>query len=202
MAKGVPGNERRKASPRRLAALIALMPVFRMVAPLTRLWLRRRRPELERFLRIDDLAESAYRESRWGEAEALAKEGLMLVERCRRNWNRGNVAHNSHQILGLLRLREGDLEGAREHLLAAGRTPGSPQLNSFGPRLVLAREMFHRGERRVVLDYLDLVARFWAVEREGRPHGLARQHQRLLQRWRADIQAGRLPEHENWRGEV
>jgi len=51
-------------------------------------------------------------------------------------------------------LHGGHLEGARSCLLAAGHTPGSPQLNSFGPSMSFAREMLEAGEREPVLEYL------------------------------------------------
>ena len=48
------------------------------------------------------------------------------------NDNYGNVIHNANQILGRCALREGKLADAKEYLLKAGATPGSPQLNSIG----------------------------------------------------------------------
>ena len=43
----------------------------------------------------------------------------------------------------------------------AGRTPGSPQLNSFGPNMLLAKELLEKGEREKVLVYFALCAKFW-----------------------------------------
>jgi len=38
-------------------------------------------------------------------------------------------------------LKEGKVEDAKHYLLEAGKTPGSPQLNSFGPDMSLAEEL-------------------------------------------------------------
>ena len=47
-------------------------------------------------------------------------------------------------------------------LRAAGHTPGSPQLDSFGPDIRLAWDLLQRGQDQAVLDYLHDVARFWS----------------------------------------
>jgi hypothetical protein len=46
-------------------------------------------------------------------------------------------------------------------LLKAGATPGSPQLNSFGPNMALAKELLDKGEREAVLEYFTLCSKFW-----------------------------------------
>ena len=95
------------------------------------------------------------------DAARLALEYLDLNRRTRRNFNYGNCIHDANQVLGLIRLHDGDVEAACDCLREAGLTPGSPQLNSFGPRMVLAAELVKVGKNLVVLEYLDNVARFW-----------------------------------------
>jgi hypothetical protein len=131
-------------------------------------------------------------------------------------------------MLGLLCLKANDVNGAVEHLLAAGNSPGSPQLDSFGPRMLLARELVLCGELQAVLHYLDLVARFWAADqspwaydrqqaRKGVPirypwwarwanaprhlaseRALKQQHRELMLHWKAEVKAGRIPIHGLW----
>jgi hypothetical protein len=60
-------------------------------------------------------------------------------------------------------LRTGDTEGAKKFLLEAGRTPGSPQLDSFGPNMTLAKELLGKGERSAVLEYFGLCGKFWKM---------------------------------------
>lgn len=139
-----------------------LLYPFLLLRPLLLLYLWFYDRERARFYRINDLAARAYRKEKWPEAEQRAREGLALADRFPKDWNYSNVIHDCHQILGLLRLREDDRAAARQHLLDAGNTRGSPQLDSYGPSLVLARELLKHDERQVVLEYLDLIACFWA----------------------------------------
>jgi len=56
-------------------------------------------------------------------------------------------------ILGRLALREGRIEDAKHHLIEAGRSPGSPQMDSFGPNVSLAKDLLERGEKEIVIEY-------------------------------------------------
>lgn len=96
-------------------------------------------------------------------------------------WNTGNAIHYGHLILGHVAIREGDVAEAKRRLLLAGRSPGSPQLNSFGPNMSLARDLLVAGERETVLDYLDLVDEFWELDDD-------------LEVWRSVIEAGGVPD--------
>src|SRR4051812_3857018 len=66
--------------------------------------------------------------------------------------------------LGRLLLQAGDEEGAKRHLIEAGKTPGSAPLCSFGPTMRLARDLLERGEKAAVLEYLRLCALFWQTD--------------------------------------
>lgn len=94
----------------------------------------------------------------------------------------GDAIHHGHLVLGRIALREGDIERAKRHLLDAGRTPGSPPLNSFGPNMALAAELLEKGERTVVLQYFDLCSKFW----EGGDD--------RLQQWAEMVKRGEMPE--------
>ncbi len=116
-----------------------------------------------------------------------------------KSWNYGNIIHNANETLGLLALREGKVPEAKRYLLKAGQTPGSPQLNSYGPSMDLARELLEEGERNAVIEYLDLIGSFW-----GQGYGYktnetaARGKRALLQQWKTDIRAGKIPKHRKW----
>lgn len=133
------------------------------------------------------LAEAAVEAGETGLAKSLAAP-LLEQNTDRGSWSYGNIVHNANQVLGRVALREGKITDARRYLLRAGSTPGSPQLNSFGPQLFLARELLERGEREVVLEYLDLVRRFWMKSR------LAE-----LDQWKHEIARGKIPASVNWR---
>lgn len=109
------------------------------------------------------------------------------------SWNYGNVVYDGNQILGLAALKENDIAKAKQCLLAAGNTPGSPQLDSFGPEMTLAQELLKRGEKQVVLDFLDLVAKFWATPKPGTDSKflhLYQEHGAKVQQWKNEIRSG------------
>jgi len=97
----------------------------------------------------------------------------------------GNAVHYSHLVLGRLALQEGDVEGAKKHLLEAGRAPSSPQLAAFGPDMTLAQELLQRSEPgvvEIVLKYLTECERFWSAK----PNPLAD--------WEATIRSSGIPD--------
>ena len=94
-------------------------------------------------------------------AAVLADEALAMAPAHERDWNYGNVLHKANLARGRIALRVHQPKAAAVFLLEAGRTPGSPQLDSFGPNMLLARELLEAGERDAVLQYIDLVSKFW-----------------------------------------
>lgn len=122
--------------------------------------------------RLGMLAEGAKAGAEIGEyktAEAWATEALTIASFMKRDWNYGNVVHDCHMALGRAALARGHRDRARQELVLAGRTPGSPQLNSFGPNMSLARDMLREGEREATIQYFRECARFWELGR-GRLH--------------------------------
>jgi hypothetical protein len=114
--------------------------------------------------RAGALAEAAKVATQVGEfaaAESWATEALELLPKAKRDWNFGNVVHDAHLALGRAALAHGDHPRARRELLLAGQTPGSPQLDSFGPNMLLARDMLRAGDREVVFEYFQECHRFW-----------------------------------------
>ena len=160
-------------------------------------------PDHARYYSAEGWIRRAYRKRRWNKVEALSRKYLDMAERLRPDWNYGNAIHNGNQFIGLVRLRQEDIEGAKEYLLRAGLSPGSPQLDSSGPTMTLARELLERGERVVVLEYVDLIATFWT---EAKPRhavqpgagDILEEKKRMVQQWKLDIAAGRIPEYYLW----
>jgi hypothetical protein len=76
-----------------------------------------------------------------------------------------DATHIGNLVLGQLALMDGDVAKAKGHLLSAGDVPGSAVLKSFGPNMLLAKELLKRGERDVVVQYLDACGKFWQLER-------------------------------------
>jgi hypothetical protein len=132
-------------------------------------------------------------------AKQTAEEMLTLNTDIK-SWNYGNVIHRANTILGRVALRRDDLEKAKQYLIQSGKTPGSPQLDSIGPSFMLARELLEKGQKETVLQYLDLIALFWANPEKARPYGkkLAKEHVQLLSKWKQKIKDGKIPDAPQW----
>jgi hypothetical protein len=87
-----------------------------------------------------------------------------------------------HIALGQVALVEGDVASAEQHLLLSAETPGSPELGSFGPTMVLAKELLDQGRTQAVVEYLRRCQRFWKAD-NGR-----------LDKWIQEIEEGRRPD--------
>lgn len=125
-----------------------------------------------------DLTNAAVLAEDWERVRQTAARTLVDNETCCRTYLYGNAIHWANIALGFAALAADKLADASEYLVRAGKTPGSPQLNSFGPDRDLARALLVRGERAAVLTYLEDCARFWSSDRE------------LLERWRVAIERG------------
>lgn len=135
----------------------------------------------ERFSNLDYLAGMAFRARDMEKARRYATEFLQQAEQNKSNWAYGNAINHGNVILGRIALREGSLDAAKKHLLAAGTTPGSPQLNSFGPNMALAKELIEKGETETILAYFNLCANFWSMGSE------------KLELWAKEVTAGIAP---------
>ncbi len=110
---------------------------------------------------LSDLARTAFAADQLTKARQYAE---ITLEVAPSDGDYGNRIHHGNLVLGRIALREDNIEEAKTRLIAAGRTPGSPQLDSFGPKMALAKELLERGERAIVLDYFRLCSKFWASE--------------------------------------
>jgi len=151
-----------------------------------------------RYDALSAVAKLAVRAGMLQDAQSYAQE-LLASARRPADWNYGNAIFFGNMVLGQVAFRQGDLNSARSRLLASGATPGSPQLNSFGPNMSLALDLLegspqpseqrrnaHReaslDSRQVVLDFFMQCQKFW------------KSGQGKLQKWTADVNAGRIPD--------
>ena len=137
--------------------------------------------ELDRETLLDDLAKVAYEAGRHDKARQYA-ESMLQDAQAGMTWNYGNRVHHGNLILGRIALAEGNVKAAKFRLTAAGNTPGSPQLDSFGPNMTLARDFLERGEQDVVLRYFRACAKFWEMDRG------------KLDEWAALVKEGKVPD--------
>lgn len=116
----------------------------------------------ERFHLLGELIYHAYQEGDYEAVRVLAHEYLNLAAQNKNDWNYGNAIHQANTYLGLLALKSNKIENAKNFLIEAALTPGSPQLSSFGPNMLLAKKLLELGERKVVLEYVDMTKYFWS----------------------------------------
>jgi len=137
---------------------------------------------LKRFYALDDQIKAAYAANDSAGTGKLATEYLELANTYRCNWNYGNAVHDANRYLGLISLKKGDTDAAIVYLREAGKSTGSPQLDTFGPELDLANELLKRGRTEAVQGYLKDIKKFWKTD-NGQVAG-----------WLAAMDAGERPE--------
>ncbi len=137
----------------------------------------------DRFYRLSDPADAAFDARDFDKAEQYANELLSDARQYPKDWYYGSAIFQGNIVLGRVALaRDKNIQQADSYLLAAGGSPGSPQLSSFGPTMSLAKELLEAGERTVVLDFLDQCRRFWKMG------------QQKLNAWIDTIKAGGTPD--------
>ena len=146
--------------------------------------LRTAADDVHRFYALPEAAKASFETGKTEDARAYAQQTLDLASRFRDDWNYGNAIHDGHMVLGRVALRKGDVAAAKRELLEAGGTPGSPQLDSFGPNMSLAKDLLEHKEVDTVVAYFDLCREFWKME-DGK-----------LRRWSVLAKAGETPDFE------
>jgi tetratricopeptide (TPR) repeat protein len=138
--------------------------------------------DVHRFYALTNAAKAGFEVGKTDEARQYAQALLDLAPRFRDDWNYGNAIHDGHMVMGRVALKTGDTVTAKRELLMAGRTPGSPQLDSFGPNMSLAKDLLEHKETGTVVEYFDLCSKFWKLERGN------------LRRWSILAKAGEMPD--------
>ncbi len=138
--------------------------------------------------RIDNLLDEAVERYELNDIQTAEKQSLKVIDTCekyeriilfRGYWNYGNAIHKAHTILGLIYLARNDVVSARKQLLLAGETPGSPQLDTFGPSMILANELLKLNEGETVIQYFELCESFWKKN--------------ILEDWIVSVEKGGIP---------
>lgn len=90
-----------------------------------------------RFYRLKNWAMSKYLEGDQEYALQLANELLMVATNYEESWNYGNALHWGHTIKGLVLFDNGEFSSAQKELFLSIKVPLSPQLEYFGPQMIL-----------------------------------------------------------------
>jgi predicted Zn-dependent protease len=107
----------------------------------------------KRFYALNDAAKQSFVVGNAEDARKYAQELMALLPKSPGDWNYGNAVQDANLVLGRIAVKEGRVDEAKQYLLAAGNSPGSPQMNSFGPNVSLAKDLLEKGERDAVIQY-------------------------------------------------
>lgn len=124
------------------------------------------RTGVTRFYALPRLAEDAVDAGQPAKGQTYARELLQMASQYPQDWNFGNALYYGYFVLGRVALQEGNISLAAKYLLDAATTPGSPQLNSFGPNMTLAKELLEKGQAPVVLQFFTRCGEFWKAGRD------------------------------------
>jgi tetratricopeptide (TPR) repeat protein len=141
----------------------AMRQVFLDKAPNELAQLSEAKGDAEAFTHLPTAAAAAFHLEKFTEAKQFAERALALAPAFQDNWNYGNAIHLGHTVLGLIALNDQDFVLAIEELHASGQTLGSPQLNSFGPTMQLAKALLKAGHIEPVVAYLNQCRQFWEM---------------------------------------
>ena len=136
----------------------------------------------DKFHLTREIAPLAFNAGDQVKAGMYAKDLLIQAESMKDDWDYGNAVHTANLVLGRIALAAGDIDEAKRLLLLAGKTPGSPQLESFGPDMLFAKELLEKGEKDVVIQYFTLCSAFWKMD-DGK-----------LAQWKTDVQNNEIPD--------
>jgi len=131
---------------------------------------------------LTSLGKMAFAAGETEKAKTYAAEMANTSEDGGQSWNYGNKVFMGNQLLGRIALAAGDVEEAKKRLLEAAKTPGSPQLGSFGPNMQLASELLEAGEKETVLEFFENCKMFWDMGSD------------KLDVWRDAVNKGQQPE--------
>lgn len=144
--------------------------------------LKTAKDDYSRWCALNAAAKESLHEGHDAEAKSFAEELEQLAPKNTKDWNYGNAVQDFNIVLGRLALKSGDTETAKKRLIAAGNSPGSPQMDTFGPNMTLAKELLAKDERATVLEYFELCRKFWEMQRG------------KLDEWKKEVEAGRTPD--------
>jgi tetratricopeptide (TPR) repeat protein len=138
------------------------------------------RTEQDRYYALGRAAKECFVAGRVQEARAHAEELMALIPKYPAY--QGDAVQDANLVLGRVATREGRIKAAKEYLIQAGKSAGSPSMDSFGPNMTLAQDLLEKGETAAVLQYFDLCRRFWKLGGE------------KLDQWTEDVIHGRTPD--------
>ncbi len=113
--------------------------------------------EFERPRALAQLACAAFDAGDHEKARRYAEQALDVASQTAVRRNSQWAVFKAHTVLGRIAIRGDDIAPAGLHLTESARiTPGDAVLATFGPDMDLAKALLEKGQREVVLQFLDL----------------------------------------------
>ena len=135
-----------------------------------------------RFYALNAAAKESFVLGKVGDAQKYAQELLTLLPRFKGDWNYGNAVQDANLVLGRIAVREGRIDDAKRFLVESGKSPGSPQMDTFGPNMSLAKDLLEKGEKQAVLEHFESCRKFWKM------------HDGRLDDWSQKVKDGKIPD--------
>lgn len=130
---------------------------------------------------LQKLAKIAFKLDNFDRSRQFANELVLEFGDDVNDFNYDNATHVGNIILGRIALRENDVKRAKEHLLIAARAPQRARVSYLRPEMTLAEELFQRGEKDAVSEYLKLCEAFESPDKT------------VLRKWQDEIKSGKTP---------
>jgi tetratricopeptide (TPR) repeat protein len=143
--------------------------------------LKNARGEQERRFVLPWAAQAAFEAGDYENATAWSREMLSMADQATKGEDFADEIHYGNIVLGRIALQHGDVAAAGSYLEKAGLADGNPHLDTFGPNMMLAKELLQRGDYKPVLAYLESCGRFWKDDGK-------------LVKWRSDVTQGKTPD--------
>ncbi len=139
------------------------------------------------FYSLSERLERATKAKDCPKMQSLAGELLAVARYYSSNWNYGNAIFDGHMAYASCEAKNKNFDSAIHHITEASKTPGSPQLNTFGPPyndMSVLSDLLREGHTTEVMTFLNSLKRFWDSDSS----------QEYFDFWEKEIKAGRIPE--------
>ena len=128
-----------------------------------------------------DVARAAYYDGKYDESKKYAQLALKVKLSKDQGFGLNNdVIFRGNDILGLIALKEKNLDLACKYLLKSSEIGGSPVMSSFGPQMDLAFKLLEKGKKDIVIKFLENCSKFW--------------NEKLCKKWIKSIKEGKYPD--------
>jgi len=115
----------------------------------------------DRYAALPPAAKAALLAGETDRAQAYARELLRMAPSHNGERDYGDAIYDGYSVLGMVALERDNVPLARQYLMNAASTPGSPELSKNGPGMMLAKGLLEKGQAPAVLEFLILCREFW-----------------------------------------